>query len=155
MVSIRPVAQTPHVAEVAAWLHAQWWAAEGWPLAATEGFLRAAAGPAAPVSFVAEEAGRPLGTATLDTDDLATRLDLAPWLASVLVVPVERGRGIGSRLVAHVEAAAASLGHARLYLHTPDKECFYAARGWRRLGTERWLNRPTALMAKDLTRPGG
>nr|WP_264185661.1 GNAT family N-acetyltransferase [Roseicella aerolata] len=120
--------------------------------------MRAAAGPAAPISFVAEEAGRPLGTATLDTEDLAGRPDLAPWLASVLVAPAARRRGIGTRLVGHVEAVAAALGHRRLYLHTMDRSAFYAARGWQALGTELWLGRPTVLMAKDLpgaTHPAG
>lgn len=154
MVILRPIAATPHLAEVARWLHAEWWAAEGWSLRATEAFLRAAAGPAAPVAFVAEADGRPLGTATLDTDDLAGRPDLAPWLASVLVAPACRRRGIGTRLVAQVEAAAAAHGAPRLYLHTPDREGFYAARGWRRLGEERWLGRPTMLMVKDLVPAG-
>lgn len=157
MVSIRILAETPHLDAVAAWLHAQWWAADGWTLAATRDFLAAARGPRAPACFLAEEGGMPLGTATLDTDDLPARMDLAPWLASVLVAPAARGRGIATALVAHVEAAAAALGHARLYLHTPDAGRFYAARGWHGLGEEAWQGRPTLLMAKDLpvSRPGG
>jgi GNAT superfamily N-acetyltransferase len=150
VVTVRPIAGTPHVAEVARWLHAEWWATEGWSLAATEAFLRAAAGPAAPISFVAEAEGRPLGTATLDMDDLLTRPDLAPWLASVLVAPAARGRGLGSRLAAHVEAAAAALGHTRIYLHTMDRAGFYAARGWRVIGQDAWCGQPTVLMTKEV-----
>lgn len=155
MVRILPIAATPHVAEVAAWLHAQWWAAEGWSLESTAAWLRAAAGPAAPVSFVAEEAGRPLGTATLDTDDLASRPELTPWLASVLVAPAARGRGIGTALVAHVAAAAAARGHRRIWLHTMDAAAFYLARGWRVVGAETWCGQPTTLMRTELSRRGG
>jgi len=153
-VSIRSVAATPHLPAVAAWLHAAWWAADGWSLSATEAFLRQATGPAAPVAFVAEAAGVPLGTATLDRDDLPGRMDLSPWLASVWVVPDARRRGIASALVAHVEAVAAALGHDRLYLFTPDKAGFYAARGWQGIGEEAWrAGRTVTLMAKRLRPP--
>jgi predicted N-acetyltransferase YhbS len=147
---IRPLAETPHVAEVAAWLHAQWWAEDGWTLPATEAWLRAATGPAAPCTFVAEIEGRPAGTATLDTDDLPHRLDLTPWLASVLVRPEFRGRGVGGALVDHVVAAARALGHRRIWLFTPDAAPFYAARGWAPAGEETWRARPVALMVRAL-----
>jgi GNAT superfamily N-acetyltransferase len=154
MIRIRPLAETPHLTEIARWLHAEWWRAEGWTLEATAAFLRAATGPAAPACFVAEAdgvpGGVPVGTATLDTDDLPSRRDLTPWLASVLVAPGWRGRGVGDALVRHVEAAAASLGHQRLWLITPDSEAFYAARGWARAGIETWQGRQVPLMMKSL-----
>jgi predicted N-acetyltransferase YhbS len=147
---ILPLAETPHLAEVARRLHGQWWAADGWSLEATEAWLRAATGPAAPCTFVAEIEGRAVGTATLDTDDLPHRLDLSPWLASVLVWPEFRGRGIAGALVAHVEAAAQALGHPRLWLFTPDAAAFYAARGWAPAGEETWHGRRVALMVREL-----
>lgn len=147
---ILPLAETPHVTEVARWLHIEWWAEEGWSREATEAWLRAATGPAAPVCFVAEIDGAPVGTATLDTDDLPTRMDLTPWLASVLVPPAWRRRGIAGALARHVENAAASLGHARLWLFTPSAEGFYAARGWARVGTEEWRGRAVPLMVRAL-----
>lgn len=149
---IRVLAETPHLDAVAAWLHAAWWAADGWPLQATRDFLAAARGPAPPVTFVAEDpaTGAPLGTATLDLDDLPARPDLAPWLASVWVAPEARRRGIASALVAAVEARAAALGHARLWLFTPDKATYYAARGWTAAGTESWRGGPVTLMRRDL-----
>jgi GNAT superfamily N-acetyltransferase len=155
VVTIRPVVASPHLATVAAWLHRAWWAADGYGLAATEAFLAAAAGPAAPVCFVAEADGAALGTATLDLDDLPSRTDLTPWLASVWVLPAARRRGIASRLVAHVERRATELGHARLHLFTPDAASFYAARGWAAIGTERWRGAPVTLMARPLRPSAG
>ena len=147
---IRPLAETPHAATVAAWLHAEWWGAAGWTLAATEAFLRSATGPAAPCAFVAEQDGQPLGTATFDIDDLPTRRDLTPWLASVWVRPDSRGRGIASALVARVEAVSRAQGHDRIWLFTPSAEGFYAARGWVREGLEAWEGRMVPLMSKRL-----
>jgi hypothetical protein len=45
VVILRPVAETPHAAIVAGWLHAAWWAAEGHGLAETLAAVRAASGP--------------------------------------------------------------------------------------------------------------
>lgn len=152
MLTIRPVAGTAHLPVVASWLHAAWWAEDGWSLAATEDFLRRATGPAAPIAYVAEREGQPLGTATLDLDDLPARPDLAPWLASVWVAPAARRQGVASALVAHVEAAAGALGHRRIHLFTPepDKVRFYAARGWAPMGEATWRGGPVTLMAKRL-----
>lgn len=147
---ILPLAETPHVATVAAWLHAEWWAASGWTLDGTAGFLRAATGPAAPCCFVAEEAGMPLGTALFDIDDLPSRPDLSPWLASVLVAPAHRGRGVATALVRRVEDAARAQGHREIWLFTFSAAAFYAARGWRPAGVEEWQGRPVDLMTKAL-----
>lgn len=150
---ILPLAETPHAERVAHWLHVEWWADGGWSREATEAWLRAATGPAAPVCYVAEIDGAAVGTATLDTDDLETRMDLTPWLANLLVPPAWRGRGIAGALVRHVEDAAATLGHRRLWLFTPSAEEFYAARGWHDAGTENWRGKPVRLMLRDLAQP--
>lgn len=153
MLTIRRIAETPHAAAVAAWLHAAWWDLEGWSLAATQAFLEAAAGPAAPIAFVAERDGAPVGTATLDTDDLESRPDLTPWLASVWVAPSWRGQGVATALVRHVEATAAALGLPELWLHTADAVPLYARLGWQPIGMETWQGKPTTLMRRRLRRP--
>jgi predicted N-acetyltransferase YhbS len=145
------LAETPHLETVAGWLHAQWWAMDGHDLAATRAFLAAARGPAAPLTLVAEAGGQPLGTATLDIDDLTTRPDLTPWMASVLVAPAARGQGVASALIAEITVRARALGHAGLFLFTSDQAAFYAKRGWRSLGTESWRGQPVTLMRRDLT----
>ncbi|MBX9593704.1 MAG: GNAT family N-acetyltransferase [Roseomonas sp.] len=145
---IRPVAETPHVPAIAAWLHQQWWAAGGYTQAQTEAFLRKATGPAAPCALVAERDGLPLGTATFDTDDLPARSDLSPWLASVFVTPAARRQGVATALVKAVEALAVSQGVRRLWLFTPDQAAFYAARGWVRAGVEEYRGCPVVLMQR-------
>jgi len=153
MLTIRRIAETPHGATIAAWLHAEWWAAEGWSLAATQAFLEAAVGPTAPIAFVAVQNGAPVGTAMLDTEDLASRPDLTPWLASVWVAPASRGQGVATALVRHVEASAAALGHPELWLHTADAAAFYERIGWERAGYETWRDEPATLMRRALRRP--
>lgn len=150
---IRPACQSPHLPEIAGWLHAQWWGDSGYSRAATEAWLRAATGPAAPCTLIAERDGVPLGTATLDVDDLPSRPDLTPWLASVLVAPAHRRQGVATALVAEVRRRAAALGHARLWLFTEDRQAFYAARGWVPEGPETWRGRPVALMSCALAVP--
>ena len=147
---VRPVAATPHLPVIAAWLHAQWWEAGGYTLEATEAFLRDAKGPAAPCVLVAERDGEALGTATFDTDDLPNRPDLSPWLASVLVKPEARRQGIATALVAAVERLALAQGVRRLWLFTPDQASFYAARGWVRAGVEEYRGSPVVLMRREL-----
>jgi GNAT superfamily N-acetyltransferase len=147
---IRPLGASPHLATVAGWLHRQWWAADGWTLEATTEWLAAALGPAAPLTLVAEQDGVPLGTATLDTEDLDSRPDLSPWLASVLVTPPARRQGVATALLRAIEDRARALGHAKLWLYTPDKAQFYAMRGWREAGPELWRDRPVTLMRRDL-----
>jgi len=153
VVTIDCLAETPHVATVAGWLYAEWWEAEGWSLAATQAFLGAAIGPAAPIAFVAVRDGTPVGTATLDTDDLASRPDLTPWLASVWVAPAWRGQGVATALVRHIEATAAALDHPELWLHTADAAALYERLGWKRAGLEKWRDEPTTLMRRRLERP--
>ncbi|MGK7868617.1 GNAT family N-acetyltransferase [Falsiroseomonas sp. E2-1-a20] len=142
---IRPAALSPHLPEVAAWLHAEWW--QGEPVAATEAYLRAATGPAAPCALIAEDGGRPLGTATLDLEDLPSRRDLSPWLASVLVAPAHRRQGVATALVQDVLRRARQQGHRRIWLFTPDQAPFYAARGWAAAGTETYRARAVTLMS--------
>jgi GNAT superfamily N-acetyltransferase len=60
-------------------------------------------------SFVLFDQDKPVGTASLAHDDLASRRDLTPWLAGVYVEPAHRGRGYASLLVREVEALAASV----------------------------------------------
>jgi GNAT superfamily N-acetyltransferase len=87
-----------------------------------------------PCGFVAFDGDTPTGSANLVRHDLETRMDLSPWLAAVYVVPAYRRRGIATALCARVVAEAAALEVDTLYLFTPDRESFYAKRGWRRLG---------------------
>jgi predicted N-acetyltransferase YhbS len=94
----------------------------------------------------------PVGTASLVTNDLPSRPDLTPWLASVLVRPQFRGKGYSAPLVRHVEAAAAASEFPVLWLYTWSAEPIYACLGWERVGLERDSDRniEVVLMKRDL-----
>ena len=103
-----------------------------------------------PVAFVAlasyEAGAEPIGTASLTPDDLETRPDLTPWLASVLVRPEHRGGGVGAALVRAVVAHARKLGVETLYLFTEDQVEFYKRLGWQVIGPEILRGHPIVVM---------
>ena len=83
-----------------------------------------------PITFLALDDGVPVGTASLIADDLETRPELTPWLASLYVAPERRGSGLGKMLALHAVEAARGFGIATLYLYTPGQEAFYRRLGW-------------------------
>jgi N-acetylglutamate synthase-like GNAT family acetyltransferase len=85
---------------------------------------------AIPTTFVGLVEGKLVGSASLVENDLPSRRDLYPWLASVYVVPSWRRKGIGKQLVERVIEETEALGHSHLYLITPDQESFYRRMGW-------------------------
>jgi N-acetylglutamate synthase-like GNAT family acetyltransferase len=84
------------------------------------------------VAYTTDEDGTEvvLGSCSLVVQDLDTRPELSPWLASVYVGQKHRRQGIGSALVRHAAKKAAEWGVETLYLFTPDRERFYARLGW-------------------------
>jgi N-acetylglutamate synthase-like GNAT family acetyltransferase len=102
---------------------------------------------------VAHEGRIPLGTAALRAEDMATRRDLTPWMASVYVTPAARERGIGTRLVKRIEAEALRLGFHNLYLFTFDKAPYYAKRGWQVLNHTSYREEPVVVMCRSLGSP--
>jgi GNAT superfamily N-acetyltransferase len=101
-------------------------------------------------TFVLFDDDVPVGTASLVTNDLPSRPDLTPWLASVVVRPQSRGRGYSASLIKHVEVAAAS-SVPFLWLYTWTAEPLYARLGWQRVGLERDSARDieVVLMKRD------
>lgn len=83
-----------------------------------------------PTTFVGFVDGQLVGSASLVENDLPTRPDLFPWLASVYVALGWRRKGIGTVLVRRVIAETAALGQDDLYLITPDRESWYRDLGW-------------------------
>ncbi|TMU69717.1 GNAT family N-acetyltransferase [Pseudomonas fluorescens] len=91
-----------------------------------------------------------LGGAALARDDLALRPDLGPWLACVFVSPEARGQGLAERLIAGICQEAKDCGFARLYLHTQNKQDYYAKRGWEVLERFHAWDNEQWLMVRDL-----
>lgn len=94
-----------------------------------------------PLTVVALESGRLLGSATLNRQTI-THPHLSPWLSSVFVSAEERGRGIASALIGRIEEAS-RLGFDTAHLFTPKSEALYARLGWQTL--ERAIVRDTAV----------
>lgn len=91
------------------------------------------------------------GSAAIVENDMDSRPDLSPWLASVFVTPEYRNQGIGSALVCHVMQQAQQCNIEKLYLYTPDREAFYHKLGWRRIDTENYHGHEVRIMEADLS----
>ena len=104
------------------------------------------AGHTVPKMFVCKEGGILLGSAAIVSNDMDTRTDLSPWLASVYVNAEYRRKGIGSKLVAHVVKYAHSAGFSDLYLFTPNREKFYQSLGWFTISKEIYREQPVTVM---------
>jgi len=76
--------------------------------------------PVVPCTFIARVDGDIVGSASLLEDDSkGYHMDWTPWLATVLVVPLFRRRGVARCLVNRVAEDAAAMGYPSLYLWTP------------------------------------
>lgn len=103
-----------------------------------------------PVTLVAVEAGHLLGTVSLVVNDLPGREDLNPWLASLLVVPDARGRGVGQALVRAAEAHLRDRGFVTAYLFTESAGKFFEKLGWRVLGPGSSHGSPVTLYERSV-----
>jgi N-acetylglutamate synthase-like GNAT family acetyltransferase len=91
-----------------------------------------------------------VASASLVAEDMDTRPELSPWLASVYVATEHRRQGIGSALVRRVVQEAATLDVKRLYLFTPDQEHFYSTLGWTVLERCTYRGYPQVVMTLKL-----
>lgn len=120
-------ADDPNAEIVAGWTFEAWGHLHpGLTLAQAIECLKAECGQGGvPSIFLAMQGRTPVGTASLIADDMSTRPELTPWLASVFVVPEWRGQGIASSLVQQVEEEALENGIQHFYLYTPDQQALY------------------------------
>lgn len=101
-----------------------------------------------PTGFVAVLDEVVVGMACLVAHDMETRPELTPWLATVLVAPDYRGRGIGSALSERVVAEGRALAFPKLYLVTFNKTSFYARLGWNTVEQTEYLGLPATIMTR-------
>ena len=92
------------------------------------------------------------GTAALKAEPVANEPGPGPWLAALLVGPNHRGRGIGTALVAAIEAEAGRLGFGAVYTSTDAADPIMARRGWQAVGTAGTLCGPTMVFRRRLGR---
>lgn len=106
-----------------------------------------------PLTLVAFERGKPVGTVSLKAFDMETRRNLTPWVTSLYVVKQWRGRGIGSSLMKAVEQKAAELGIQKLFLLTADSDLagrLYSGLGWKVREKPIYHSYRVIIMEKDL-----
>lgn len=88
---------------------------------------------ALPITFVAVEGERLLGTVGLWRCDLISRQDLYPWMAALYVAPEVRGQGLAGKLQQHVIGYARAQGYTELFLYSACRD-FYERFGWQYIG---------------------
>lgn len=91
------------------------------------------AGGDLPVTFVALDGERPVGTVGLWRCDLIGRQDLFPWLAALYIDESWRGRGLSERLQQTVIDLCRRRGDENLYLYSACAG-YYEKFGWRYIG---------------------
>ena len=153
ILKIVPLApDSPHLITIATWQHEAWGHLN--PSLDFEGRCDEVRGECGtggvPRVFVAMNGDQPVGTASLIESDMTIRSELAPWLASVFVLPEWRGRGIASRLVQRVEEEAREAGIATFYLYTPDQQALYRRLGWQDCEELSYRGEAVTLMIRDL-----
>jgi len=145
---------------IARWHWEEWGHADpGGSLAGWTSNLRREAGrDSIPMAFVAlDDGGSPVGSVCLVEHDMPDRADLAhlrPWVGGTFVVACRRGEGLGRMLMLHVQAAAAEIGAARLYLHTSTARSSYERLGWTRVRDDVYEGERIAIMTRRLPASG-
>jgi predicted N-acetyltransferase YhbS len=132
-VNIQPLYAAPqHAEQVIDWL----WQAfgDGVPRTFFTSVVTHSQTPGAlPLTFIATEGKRLLGTVGLWRCDLITRQDLHPWLAALYVDDAARGQGLAGKLQQHVQRYAAESGFSELHLWSACRD-FYERYGWHYIG---------------------
>lgn len=90
-----------------------------------------------PITMIALEGGKCIGTVSIYKNDLPERPEYQPWLAALYVLPGYRGRGVADRLVGDMLKHLSGLGYETIYAKTESetKYDYYAQKGWEILET--------------------
>ena len=102
-----------------------------------------------PLVIIAIDNNQLMGSAALVNEDMSTRKDLSPWLASVFVKPEFRKNGVGTSLVRHIEGEAQKRAIQKLFLHTEHARNLYASLGWHDLEECEYHGVSVAIMYKQ------
>ena len=140
------------IADLARWHHAEW-AAITPHLSLSDrvaGFRARARRGGIPTAFVAVLGADVVGLACLVECDIESHQHLTPWLASVLVAPEHRGRGIGSALCERATEEARLLGVEKLYLFTFNRQRLYGRLGWLALENALYAGASGTIMVRTL-----
>ncbi len=138
MVEIHPLNDFPNYAPVLAyWSYNQWYSKRDIPFTAlVQSYIERARNTIVPLAWVAiNEKKLPVGMASLKNNDLWSRTDLNPWLASLYIVPEYRFQGIGNKIIKAVITKTKELGYKTLYLFEGQNDTinliqYYTQRGF-------------------------
>ena len=103
-----------------------------------------------PTTLVLRDGEQLIGSVSIVDDDCEARTDLNPWLASLYVVPAQRGRGHGNRLI------AAALDFARrndvefLHVFTESAEGIFRKHGFLPLADAKTNGRPVTILRRKI-----
>lgn len=127
-----------YVAPLVDMLNKEWGALSAWsdPVALKAAFESRLQTDTAPLSLVALEAKKLLGSVSITRDELPLHPDKRFWVGDVIVAADQRGKGIGTLMMQAIVAHAAKIGIGDLYLYTPDQEQYYSKLGWRTIGRD-------------------
>lgn len=122
---------TEYVEEVSYWLWQEWGEAAGYTLDELVYRTRhCMAQSGVPQTFIALYDDTAAGVVSLWMNDLKTRQDLYPWMATLYVKPEYRKLKIGQALqIASIEAARDTTDYPYLYLIT-EHDDYYEKTGW-------------------------
>lgn len=104
-----------------------------------------------PMTWVAEDNGKPVGMVSLRSND-GIRDGVEPWLGSLIVDPKYRNKKIGQKLIDEVKRKAKEMGYKTLHLFAldPTLHQWYEKLGWRLIGEDVYDANPVRVMAIDL-----
>ena len=103
-----------------------------------------------PISLIAMEQDKVIGSIELKTNDLKGRPDISPWLAGLYVDKPHRRKGVGTKLVHELEDLAARLGVSTLFLVTDNAEKFYSRLRWNVHERIAWEDLSITVMEKHI-----
>ena len=105
-----------------------------------------------PVTFIAvDPEGNALGAVGLGEYDIPERRDRSPWVLGMIVVPEQRGRGVGRHLLEALEAFADGRGYRTIWVATgPRAVGFYERCGWRSTEQLTTAEGETTVLAREL-----
>ena len=136
--SIIPLSEKPELAEAcAAWSYGEWGSQVPTRnlLQVLEDYKATASGVDLPVTWLAMFEDKPVGMVRLKKIDHIDREDLKPWLGSLYVHPLHRGKGLGEKLCTVVHKTAKDVyGFDKIYLFTGTAAGLYRKLGYKDIG---------------------
>lgn len=134
-------------------LHREWHDFSPWtdPTAIERRLQQASGESPFPYTAIAISAsGAFLGTGSIKLNELPSHPDKTHWLGEVYVPALNRGRGIGTRLIEHLLDYCWRHDVRFVYLYTPDQQALYIKLGWRECGEQIVDGERVSIMVREI-----